>query len=172
MTLAVACDDGGPVVSTTPLVNFLQRLQQTALNTFGDKNFDPKLYVDLYLTRDLTTTLDAFENLERENGSVSGPDLDEFVNGYFGKAGEDLVEVEPVDFVSEPEGFLGEVKSLEVRDWGLVVHGLWRNLTRRVSGSVYGRPDLHTLIGLPGLVVVPGSRFREVYYWDSYWVIR
>jgi alpha,alpha-trehalase len=31
---------------------------------------------------------------------------------------------------------------------------------------------LHTLRPLPEAVVVPGSRFIEVYYWDSYWVIR
>ena len=34
------------------------------------------------------------------------------------------------------------------------------------------RPDEHTLLPLPGGVIIPGSRFREVYYWDSYWIIR
>ena len=28
------------------------------------------------------------------------------------------------------------------------------------------------MLYLPNPVVVPGGRFREIYYWDSYWVIR
>lgn len=34
------------------------------------------------------------------------------------------------------------------------------------------RPELHTLLWVPHPFVVPGARFREVYYWDSYWVIK
>ena len=30
----------------------------------------------------------------------------------------------------------------------------------------------YTLIYLPYPAVVPGGRFREVYYWDSFWIIR
>ena len=30
----------------------------------------------------------------------------------------------------------------------------------------------HTLLHLPRPFVVPGGRFREVYYWDSFWIIR
>ena len=30
----------------------------------------------------------------------------------------------------------------------------------------------YSLLYLPHPVIVPGGRFREVYYWDSYWIIR
>ena len=30
----------------------------------------------------------------------------------------------------------------------------------------------HSLLYLPHPFVVPGGRFREIYYWDTYWVIR
>ncbi|KAK4844923.1 hypothetical protein QYF36_026087 [Acer negundo] len=166
---------GGPVVPTTPLVAFLERVQETALDTFGEseKNLDPKLYVDFSLKSNLSTTIGAFDKLPRnENGSVPAPDLQEFIEKWFGGAGDDLVYAEPVDFVPEPEGFLPKVVNPEVRAWALEVHSLWKNLTRKVSGSVLDRPDLHTLLPLPEPVVIPGSRFREVYYWDSYWIIR
>lgn len=91
---------------------------------------------------------------------------------FLGRAGSDLAAAEPGDFSSEPEGFLARVENEEVRVWALEVHSLWRNLSRRVSDEVRGRPDLHTLLPLPGWFVVPGSRFREVYYWDSYWIVR
>ncbi|XXG77738.1 hypothetical protein AAC387_Pa08g1834 [Persea americana] len=167
------CPDSGPVEPTTPLVSFLLRLQSTALQTLGPANFDPKLYVDLPLKSNLSSTEAAFDKLPRSpNGSVPVRDLYRFVNRYFGGAGTDLVPADPEDFVPEPEGFLPKVENEVVRAWALEVHSLWKNLSRRVSDEVRGRPDLHTLLPLPGRFVVPGSRFREVYYWDSYWIVR
>ncbi|XP_062074671.1 trehalase-like [Humulus lupulus] len=163
--------DSGPVIPTTPLVSFLERVQETALQTFGKSNFDPKLYVDLSLKTDLTAAEAGFDRV-RESGSVSVEDLREYVEEYFEGAGEDLVYSEAEDFVAEPEGFLPKVKNEEVRRWALEVHSLWKNLSRKVSGEARRRPELHTLLPLPEPVIVPGSRFREVYYWDSYWVIR
>ncbi|PON73593.1 Glycoside hydrolase [Parasponia andersonii] len=165
--------DSGHVVPTTPLVSFLERVQETALQTFGKFNFDPKLYVDLSLKHNLPAAEDCFDRLTRgENGSVSVEDLNEYLEMYFEGAGEDLVYSEPEDYVPEPEGFLPKVKNQEVRSWALEVHSLWKNLSRKVSSEVRDRPELHTLLPLPQPVMIPGSRFREVYYWDSYWVIR
>ncbi|TQD96418.1 hypothetical protein C1H46_017913 [Malus baccata] len=165
--------DSGPVKPTTPLVAFLEKLQETALATLGKKDFDPKYYVDLSLKLELPATQKAFDQLPRSaGGSVSAKDLKEYVDEYFGGAGEDMVVAEPVDFVPEPEGFLPKVKHPEVRAWALEVHSLWKNLSRKVCGGVHKKPELHTLLPLPEQFVIPGSRFREVYYWDSYWVIR
>ena len=44
---------------------------------------------------------------------------------------------------------------------------LWDHLTREADSGV----DLSTLIPLPNPYVVPGGRFREVFYWDSYFTI-
>lgn len=165
--------NSGPVVPTTPLVTFLERLQETALRTYGHKDFDPKFYVDLSLKQNLSTAATAFDGLKRtENGSVSVEELNGFLDKYLGGVEEDLVYVRPVDFVVEPEDFLPKVKSPEVRTWALEVHKLWKNLSRKVSGRVLEKPDFHTLLPLKNPVIIPGSRFREVYYWDSYWVIR
>ena len=165
--------DEGPVVPTTPLVTFLERVQEAALKTFTETNFDPKLYVDLSLKLNFATTEKAFDQLQKSaNGSLSVEGLKGFIEKYFGGAGSDLVYVEPVDFVPEPEGFLPKVENPEVRTWALEVHALWKNLSRKVSDEVHKRPELHTILPLPEQVVIPGSRFREVYYWDSYWVIR
>lgn len=162
-----------PIVPTTPLVIFLERVQETALHTYGHKGFDPKLYVDLSLKRNLSAAVEAFDELPRTgNGSVSAGELNRFMEEYLGGAEEDLVFANPVDFVARPEGFLPKVKSPEVRAWALEVHELWKNLSRKVSGRVLEKPEFHTLLPLENPVMIPGSRFREVYYWDSYWVIR
>ena len=47
------------------------------------------------------------------------------------------------------------------------IRGLWPSLTRPAKTA-----DPHSsLIPLPGQYVVPGGRFREVYYWDSYFTM-
>lgn len=42
----------------------------------------------------------------------------------------------------------------------------------QVNASVLEEPELHSLLPLPGITAVPGDRFRELYYWDSFWVIK
>uniref|UniRef100_A0A803L586 Trehalase n=1 Tax=Chenopodium quinoa TaxID=63459 RepID=A0A803L586_CHEQI len=165
--------DAGPVTSTISLISFLEQVQETALNTFGPNNFDPKLYIDFSLKSNLSITQQAFAKLSRaQNGAVSADELRKFIQDYFNGAGDDLIYVKPADFVAEPNGFLPKVKNSEVRAWALQVHALWKNLSREASPDVKKHPELHTLLPIPEPCVIPGSRFREVYYWDSYWVIR
>ncbi|CAN0840878.1 TRE1 [Linum grandiflorum] len=164
------------VVPTTPLLSFLQRLQDTALQTLGkDSGFDAKFYIDVSLKSDLPTTRKVFDELLRSsssNGSVPVEDFRKFMAEYLDPAGSDLVAHEPADFVADPDGFLPKVENPEVRAWALEVHSLWKILIRKVSGEVLEHPERHTLLPLPEPMVIPGSRFLEVYYWDSYWVIR
>ncbi|WP_323156684.1 trehalase family glycosidase, partial [Pseudomonas oryzihabitans] len=47
------------------------------------------------------------------------------------------------------------------------IDGLWPVLTRTTSSA--GQYD--SLLPLPKPYVVPGGRFREVYYWDSYFTM-
>ncbi|XP_049377568.1 probable trehalase isoform X1 [Solanum stenotomum] len=165
--------DKGPVIPTTPLVIFLEKVQEAALQTYGHEGFDAKLFVDMSLRENLSETVEAFNKLPRTvNGSVSKSDLDGFIGSYLSSPDEDLVYVEPMDFVPEPEGFLPKVKNSEVRAWALEVHSLWKNLSRKVADHVLEKPELYTLLPLKNPVIIPGSRFKEVYYWDSYWVIR
>ncbi|KAK8957765.1 putative trehalase [Platanthera zijinensis] len=175
--IADSCTAGSPTENSTPLVSFLQRVQSAARASANPKSFDPKSYVDLPLKHDLKVTESAFDDLPRVPGAaVHGVVpyfyMREFLKKYFGKPGDDLVYVEPKDYSPEPEGFLPKVKNHKVRVWALEVHSLWKNLSRRVSDDVKERPDRHTLLPLPEPVIIPGSRFKEVYYWDSYWIVR
>ena len=45
------------------------------------------------------------------------------------------------------------------------IDSLWVSLTRHANQSI------GSLIGLPKKYVVPGGRFKEVYYWDSYFTM-
>jgi alpha,alpha-trehalase len=174
VTVTASSKSMDDVKSSIPLVSFLERLQQTAFNTFNNhSNFDPKTYVDLPLKFPLSVTDHAFQNLPKSStGLVSVHDLNRFIETYFEGAGDDLVYFDPEDFVPVPDDFLPKVKNPEVRAWAIKVHSLWKNLSRKVSSEVKTHPEFHTLLPVLDSVVIPGSRFREVYYWDSYWVIR
>ncbi|HEX4618405.1 MAG TPA: alpha,alpha-trehalase TreF, partial [Steroidobacteraceae bacterium] len=47
------------------------------------------------------------------------------------------------------------------------IDGLWRQLTRSTTSA----PRWSSLLPLPRPYVVPGGRFREIYYWDSYFTM-
>jgi alpha,alpha-trehalase len=47
------------------------------------------------------------------------------------------------------------------------IDGLWNELTRRSTDA----PRYSSLLALPQPFVVPGGRFREIYYWDSYFTM-
>ncbi|KAL6642810.1 hypothetical protein ACP70R_020991 [Stipagrostis hirtigluma subsp. patula] len=164
---AAAASDGADEGAST-LLGLLQRVQSEALRALGPRDFDPKLYVDLPLSADQAAVAAAMP----PGWAPSREELEAFLARYFGSAGSDLVPADPPDFDADPRGFLPRVESREARAWALEVHALWKDLARRVAPAVAARPDRHTLLPLPGTVVVPGSRFREVYYWDSYWVVR
>ena len=46
------------------------------------------------------------------------------------------------------------------------INALWPELTRRPAGAVRG-----SLLALPRSYVVPGGRFREMFYWDTYFTM-
>jgi len=45
-------------------------------------------------------------------------------------------------------------------------------LTFCLADDVRDHPELYSMIYVPNPFIVPGGRFREFYYWDSYWIIR
>src|SRR6202035_38539 len=47
------------------------------------------------------------------------------------------------------------------------IDGLWNALTRTTTNA----PPYSSLLTLPQPYVVPGGRFREMYYWDSYFTM-
>ncbi|CAK9233574.1 unnamed protein product [Sphagnum troendelagicum] len=164
--------------SSPPGIQLLQLLiaiQAASLASLGGgPDFDPKYYVDLPLKYPVDTTAEAFSSLPRTlpSGTISSDTLQRFLEENFGIPGSDLVACRPQDYTTEPVDFLPGVCNPEARRWALKIHSLWLLLARRVADCVKEKPNQHTLLPLQHPVIVPGERFREVYYWDSYWIIR
>ncbi|CAM9249511.1 unnamed protein product, partial [Heterosigma akashiwo] len=42
----------------------------------------------------------------------------------------------------------------------------------QVHANVSAAPDRYSFLPVPNPVVIPGGRFREFYYWDSFWIVK
>lgn len=87
----------------------------------------------------------------REQRNQTGFSLEAFVRAHFAR------ETVPDDhYESDPDNSLREH-----------IDGLWPVLTREPAEH----PPRCSLLPLPRPYVVPGGRFRELYYWDSYFTM-
>ncbi len=87
----------------------------------------------------------------RETRDTPGFSLADFVQAHFTRA-----TVPESHYVSDPASTLREH-----------IDGLWPVLTR----EPVAHPPLSSLLPLPYRYVVPGGRFGELYYWDSYFTM-
>ncbi len=109
-----------------------------------------KLFKDSKVFPDCTpiiepTLIDSLYSIESQK---PGFKLEDFISTYFVKPKESF------EFTSDTT-----VDILEH------INSLWDQLQR------YTTENSGTLIGLPNKYIVPGGRFREVYYWDTYFTM-
>ncbi|XP_053279318.1 trehalase [Pleuronectes platessa] len=133
---------------------------------------DDKYFVDMKLKAKPDVVLSAFRNLSNQmpNGTVPPARLREFLAENFEKPGSEFEPWTPPDWHDKPK-FLERIADLKLREWAGEIHHLWKSLGRKISSGVRDHPELYSQIHLPHPFVVPGGRFRELYYWDSYWVV-
>jgi alpha,alpha-trehalase len=108
---------------------------------------DSKTFVDCTPKRELTQILDNYDEIKDQ------PDFDlvEFVNRNF-------------DLPVRPKSTFATDTTLAMEEH---LTRLWPVLTRKADQQ----EPRSTLIALPYDYVVPGGRFSEIYYWDSYFTI-
>ncbi|TFY78486.1 hypothetical protein EWM64_g5528 [Hericium alpestre] len=138
---------------------------------------DPKTFVDKPTSASAQTVLANFKNLTNSSSSLTESQLVNFVDSNFGGEGTELEGLPIPDFNPSPS-FLRNVTDPLVRAWSGVVHGYWTQLIRGTNQSALcsegdaGPKCESSLIPLNHTFVVPGGRFREQYYWDSYWIVQ
>jgi len=96
--------------------------------------------------------------------------VEHFVHNNFDEAGSEFVNWDPVDWHENPK-FLSNITDPNLKDWARELHSYWKQLGRKIKEDVSLQPNLYSMIYVPNPVIVPGGRFREFYYWDSYWII-
>ncbi|ORX96141.1 glycoside hydrolase [Basidiobolus meristosporus CBS 931.73] len=155
-TNAVGCDS--PIYCPGPL---LDRIQKAKLYP------DSKTFVDQPTSKPLDQVLAAFNTL---SATANNDTIAQFVKENFLEAGKELVPADLPEYKDQPE-FLNNIKDEILRGWAQVVHSYWKKLTRRMDESFLCAGCVTSLLDIKRPFVIPGGRFREIYYWDTYFVI-
>jgi alpha,alpha-trehalase len=99
-----------------------------------------------------------------------------FLDQHFDAPGTDMAAVVPLDYQeSTVPAAIDAITSPAFREWGFQLHKLWKVLGRvpqeHVVSSFLHAPRVPSLPRTQNVLVVPGGRFRESYYWDSFWIV-
>ncbi|XP_075046836.1 trehalase [Mixophyes fleayi] len=133
---------------------------------------DDKHFVDMSLKDTPARIIKKFKGLvlSPPKGIVAVEKIIEFVNTSFHHPGIELSQWDPPDWHESPE-LLSHIADSDLRKWAMDLNDLWKSLGRKINEDVREQPDRYSQIYVPNPIIVPGGRFREFYYWDSYWVI-
>ncbi|KAG8956096.1 hypothetical protein FRC03_010962 [Tulasnella sp. 419] len=137
---------------------------------------DSKTFVDKPTVFTSNVTLENFNALG-SNATIGA--ISQFVQTNFKGEGQELKPLALND--TNTPAFLEQNSTIPdplARAWAGVVDSYWKDLirdtdettlcTRTANGTA---PCESSLIPLNHTFVVPGGRFREQYYWDSFWIV-
>ncbi|KAI1133518.1 Six-hairpin glycosidase-like protein [Nemania abortiva] len=129
---------------------------------------DSKTFVDLPTKLPLDQVMAAFEKLSKPLSNNT--ELNDFLSTYFGQAGSEL-EAVPSDQLKTNPVFLNKIKDSVIKQFVEKVVDIWPDLTRKYVGAESCDGCVNSFIPVNRTFVVAGGRFREPYYWDSFWIL-
>lgn len=133
---------------------------------------DSKTFVDMKMRFSPNETLSRFADFMVVNDNhPSKSAVMKFVEENFEDAGQEFETWEPSDWVNHPK-FVDKIKDKDFKRWILKLNLIWKDLGRKMKKDVEINQEQYSIIWVPHPVIVPGGRFREFYYWDSYWIIQ
>nr|XP_022907571.1 trehalase-like [Onthophagus taurus] len=131
---------------------------------------DSKTFVDMKMKKTVFETVGAFHSLMYQyEDEPSREVLESFVRDHFEYENE-LEDWFPPDFNPEPR-FLTRIPDPEVRSFAKRLVWLWPKLGRKLKNDIYRNTDKYSMVPLSNGLIVPGGRFHEIYYWDTYWIV-
>jgi len=128
----------------------------------------PRLLSTYRQKKPLDDVLAAFANLTKPISNNT--ELNDFLSEYFGEAGSELQAVDADSLTTDP-AFLDQVDDVVIKEFVEKVIDIWPDLTRSYVGAGNCTGCVNSFIPLNRTFVVAGGRFREPYYWDSFWIL-
>ncbi|EDW74002.1 uncharacterized protein Dwil_GK21696 [Drosophila willistoni] len=172
MAAAQSCENG-PQSSSVGGENRNVYTKGLLLETVQRSNMFPdcKTFVDMpmrYPPERILGDFELFSNCRRNDGSLYF--LQMFVEKHFDPKGSELEKFTPTDWKSEPL-YADKICDIEMKQFGYKLNELWKELCYRLKDDVQRNPDMYSSIYVPNPFIVPGGRYTEFYYWDSYWIL-
>lgn len=136
---------------------------------FNNKFDDSKIFVDQKLKYSEAVILNNFKILKENNNNKVPSNLSDFLRDNFDYSNEFEPWVPP-DYNESPPSF-DRIIDTHYKTWANFLNVVWKSLSKKVMDDVRINQDLYSLLWVPNGFIVPGGRFRELYYWDTYWII-
>ncbi|XP_035713254.1 trehalase isoform X1 [Folsomia candida] len=133
---------------------------------------DSKTFVDMKLKTSPDQVLrnfDAFMKAHKQKPTRD--EVGSFVAANFDEAGSEFAPWNPTDWHPDPQ-FIKNITDPHLQVWATQIHSYWKELGRKIKDDVKNRAELYSMIYTSHPVIVPGGRFREFFYWDSYWIMK
>ena len=133
-----------------------------------DIHVDSKHIVDRSTKRPLDQVLDALNGLDESDAEQ----IVAFVREYLSEPGVEISAASFVDWTETP-AYVHSLHSSKLRAFCIDLNKMWLDL--------YKQYNYNELVNHNGLIsshlpmkhpfLVPGGRFIEMYYWDSFWIL-
>lgn len=149
---------------------------------------DSKTYVDLQLKKPPNETLKLFDEfMVTVNNQPSQDELTKWIYENFDESGSELERHKPLDHKENIEIY-NRISDKNFKKFAKDLNNLWVELCRKMKDEVkvslwnilkhfssvwlQEHPELSSIIYVENPFIIAGGRFREFYYWDSFWIIR
>lgn len=134
---------------------------------------DSKTFVDMKLKQSPDETLKVFDDFMAKftDRQPTKDELQKWVEENFEERGTEFETWIPDDHTKNP-AILNKIADKQYKAFAADLNGIWLELGRKMTKDVADNPELYSIIHVENPVIVPGGRFLEFYYWDSYWIIR
>lgn len=127
---------------------------------------DSKMAVDRATKRPLAECLRALDALDLNDIEQ----IRRFADEYLYKPGEEIVRANLTDWSPIPK-YIFELKNEQLVSFALGLNQIWHDLYKRVDLSKLTNGRVSSHLPMRHAFVVPGGRFLEIYYWDSFWTL-
>ena len=154
--------EGCKIFCNAKILHYLQRAK-----IFSDSKF----FVDMKLKEspeEIESRFNIF--LKNTNNAPKNEDLEKFIGDNFNLRNSEFEVWSPSDWKPQP-AFIHNIYDQPLRNWAKNVNEIWKSLGRKMTTDVRDNASQYSQIYVPKPFIIPGGRFTELYYWDSYWII-
>ncbi|RNA16786.1 Neutral trehalase [Brachionus plicatilis] len=129
-------------------------------------NADSKSIVDRATKKPLHEVLAALDALDEFNLE----DVQNFVDLFLHPPGVEIKAAKLTDWSDQPD-ILHRLQNKELKEFFGALNRQWLDLYKAFDAEMLGPGSVSSHLPMLHPFIVPGGRFLEIYYWDTYWTV-
>jgi alpha,alpha-trehalase len=153
--------------------NFIEKSKKLYLNSkylrilkLAEPDSDSKSCVDRATKRSIDIVL---SDLDKINETDSAQ-IREFIDKNLHEPGVEIVPANFTDWTEYPK-FVDTLNNQNLKEFSIEINRIWPSLYKKIDFDMICSDCVSSSLPLLHPIVVPGGRFIEIYYWDTYYTI-